>query len=234
MQPDRSRSEIATLQDLLGNFATEGWGPERAEEAFDLMADRYRTLNSAYEAAAGIVAGAVDEGTLLPTACRGVLLFAHQRLFEGITTNAGSYRQHGDPGGSEVSFGGVRGDRREWRFKGAPASDIDAEMDAAFALLADRRGAPGGRDHARDAAVRFYAELSRIHPFYDANGRSGRFVVSVYLHLHGWLVEWGRLNEKEFIRRINNVNEKRTAQTGYKAFLLRFWAKHVVRTDDLG
>ena len=234
MQPDRSQSEIITVQDLLGDFATDGWGPARAEEAFDLMADRYRALVSAYEAVAGIVDGAVDEGTPLPTACRGVLLFAHRRLFEGMMTNAGLFRQRDDPGGSGVHFGGVRGDRREWRFKGAPASDIDAEMDAAFAFLADQRHVPGGLDRARDDAARFYTELSRIHPFYDANGRTGRFVVSVYLHLHGWFVEWGRLNEKEFIKRINNVNEKQTAQTDYEAFLLGFWSRHVVRTDDLG
>ena len=236
MQPDRTRSEVDTLRDLLGDFGAEGWGPDRAEDAFDLVADRYRALGSFYEAAAGTIADAVDSGLPMPTACRATLLYAHKRLFGDVMTNAGAVRRLGDPGGSAVHFGGVRGDRRSWRFRGARADDIEGELDGAFALLADRRRTRAGRDRARDDAVRFYAELSRVHPFYDGNGRTGRFVVSVYLHLHGWLVEWGRLEEKdrEFVRRINNVNEKRTASTDYDRFLVSFWRKFVMSTEGLG
>ena len=234
MQPDRTRSEIETLRDLLGDFGAEGWGPDRAEDVFDLMRDRYLVLGDQYVAVAERVARAVGPGALsLPQACRVVLTYAHARLFDGLVTNAGEVRQSGDPGGSAVHFGGQKGDRREWRFKGSPPTRIGAGLDAAFARLADRRD--GDLDRARDEAVRFYADLSRVHPFYDANGRAGRFVVSVYLHLHGWLVEWKRLGrrDREFLRRINNVNEKRTAQTDYDSFLLGFWRRYVVRTDDL-
>lgn len=235
MQPDRSRSEVETLRDLLTDFAADGWGPERAEEAFDHVADRYEVVKDLYVIVADAVSAAVGSGASLADACQTVLIEMHRRLFDGILTSAGRTRLASDAGGSDVYFGGPKGQRREMRFTGTPAERIEEELDAAFARLQDHRGKPGGRDRARDEAVRFYADLSRIHPFYDANGRTGRFVVSVYLHLHGWLVEWGRLETKdtEFLRRINNVNEKATAQTDYDRFLVSFWRRYVVPTEGL-
>lgn len=234
MQPDRSRSEVDTLAALLADFAAEGWGPDRAEEAFDLVADRYRALSQSYDVAAQAVDRLVPDPYSMPVACRAALNLTHLRLFGGVLTNAGRVRQPGDPGGSAVYFGGLKGDRREMRFTGTPAPEIETELDRAFSRLMDRRSAPDP-GKARDEAIRFYADLSRIHPFYDGNGRAGRFVVSVYLHLHGWLVEWGRLEQRdgEFLRRINNVNEKRTAQTDYDGLLVDFWRRYVIPTEGL-
>ena len=236
MQPERSPVEIETIRGLLDDFGAAGWDPSRAEEAFDAIRDHYTLLSDRYVDVAETVAKALESGVALPQACQAVLGLAHTRLYNGIMTNAGQVRRPSDPGGSSVYFGGLKGDRREWRFKGTPASQIESDLDQAFARLTDRRGSDrAALDAARDDAVRFYADLSRIHPFYDGNGRAGRFVVSVFLHLHGWLAEWGRLERKDgqFIKRINNVNEKTTAQTDYDRLLVDFWKRYVVSTDDL-
>ena len=230
----RSRVELDAFADLLRDFGAEGWASEDAERAFDLIADRSRGLAESYVEVADAAVAMLDvHGRPMPDVCHRLLFLAHEHLFHGITTNAGQTRQPGDRGGSRIYFGGQRGNRRTMRFEGTRAGEIGEELGHAFGRLQDWR--EGDREAARDAAILFYADLSRIHPFYDANGRAGRFVVSVYLHLHGWLVEWARIDEREgkFMQKINDVNEKQTAATDYEEFLLSFWKKYVVSTEGL-
>lgn len=229
----RPTSEVQSLRELLADFAAPGWGPDRAEEAYDVMRAKESTLAGAYAAVAEAFGETLVPTFGLPMACHTALMLAHGVLYAGLLTNAGEPRRPGDAGGSAVHFGGTRGARREPRFSGSPADRIGANLNAAFARLEDCRGRRA--DEAPDRAVLFYADLSRVHPFYDGNGRAGRFVVSVYLHLHGWLVEWARIEAREgaFLKRINNVNEKATAETDYEALLLSYWRRHVVRTDAL-
>lgn len=230
----RPAHEVQSLRELLADFAAPGWGPDRAEEAYDQMRSKESRLAGGYIRIAEAYSDLLVPDVGLPAACRRCLTLAHQVLYGGLLSNAGEPRRPGDAGGSAVYYGGTRGARREPRFTGSPTDRIDADLDAAFARLQDCRGRRA--DEAPDRAVLFYADISRVHPFYDGNGRAGRFVVSVYLHLHGWLVEWGRIEAREgqFLKRINNVNEKATAATDYEALLLRYWRRHVVRTDALG
>lgn len=223
----RPTAEVEALRELLVDFGTDDWPPERAEEAYDVMRAKQSIMSVTYP----LVADALIRSFGMSSACSMSLQLAHQVLYGNLLTNAGEPRRPGDAGGSGVYFGGTRGARREPRFTGTPPDQIDAELTEAFERLEDVRDSPA---EAVNRAILFYADLSRIHPFYDGNGRAGRFVVSVYLHLHGWLVEWAKIEarEGEFMRRINNVNEKQTAARDYTADLLRYWRRHVVRTDD--
>ena len=83
-------------------------------------------------------------------------------------------------------------------------------------------------------AVLFYKDFSGVHPFYDANGRVGRYVVSVYLLLHGRYVEWGRVDQKEkaFLKRINACLERRDSKDAglvatYEGYLVQLWRRFV-------
>ena len=46
-------------------------------------------------------------------------------------------------------------------------------------------------------AVTFYQQFVCIHPFYDANGRIGRFITSLYLDYHGLHISWAGLSQNQ-------------------------------------
>ncbi|MCI5121311.1 MAG: Fic family protein, partial [Candidatus Electrothrix sp. AUS4] len=105
----------------------------------------------------------------------------HRYLFEGIFANAGAYRQVLDPKNGLVFFGPRQ------QFQGTTPGGINAEVQQAISHLIPRTDAPVYH------AVKFYQQFVQTHPFYDANGRIGRFLLEIYLNLHGIGMQWKRL-----------------------------------------
>ena len=91
-------------------------------------------------------------------------------------------------------------------------------------------------DPVRASAV-FYYELSAIHPFYDANGRIGRLIVSLYLYRFGYRMDWQTLleNQNTFLKKLNHCIKRRETNAStlnrYINYLVRFWTKYVHRID---
>ncbi|WP_446008007.1 Fic family protein [Candidatus Electrothrix sp.] len=143
-------------------------------------------------------------------------IILHRYLFEGIFSNAGVYRQYQDPKNGAVFFGARQ------QFQGAPAGKINNEIQQAVSHLLPQT------NHPVYQAVKFYQQFIRTHPFYDANGRIGRFLLEIYLNLHGIGIQWKRLyaNEK-WIKKLNDCHRrmKSPEYERYLGFLVSHWSK---------
>ncbi|WP_353740426.1 Fic family protein [Desulfolithobacter dissulfuricans] len=136
-------------------------------------------------------------------------LALHTYLFKDILSNADRYRLESDPGQGAVFFG------QGQKFAGAPPGKIKHLIrDACSRLIVDH-------EHAVYNAVKFYQQFVMIHPFYDANGRIGRFMVEIYLNFHGIGISWEALcsNEK-WIKKLNDCHKRSTSHT-YELYIGR-------------
>lgn len=88
-------------------------------------------------------------------------------------------------------------------------------------------------------AIRFYQHFVYIHPFYDANGRIGRAIVSVYLNLFDYYVQWREFdgpNNSKFISKLNACHERMESGYTYEQYLeylVSFFRKYVISVDEL-
>jgi fido (protein-threonine AMPylation protein) len=123
----------------------------------------------------------IDGGAHTEDLSPRTLVTFHRRLFEGVRGHAGRMRRRGD-GSERLNFGPRRSSHRD---------DVEREIDEAFRGLTGRLRP--FRDHAHDAEyVRaavsvgawIHAEIVRIHPFEDGNGRCSRLMMNaVLVHL---------------------------------------------------
>ncbi len=147
---------------------------------------------------------------------------SHRTLYGGVLSNAGSYRQAAEPNGGTVYFGPYS--RGHSEFTGTPADKIEGELSQVFRHLVKNASDPVS------AATIFYQQFVRVHPFYDANGRICRLLVSVYLDYHRRYVDWDTLHSQgDWIHKLNACH-KRQGQHLYNTYLGRlidYFAGHV-------
>lgn len=109
---------------------------------------------------------------------RGLLCDLHAALFQGVRSHAGRIRETGR-GTEYLVFGPNRSVRR---------NDCPKLLDAALDRAQRRLGvivreplAHGYELEALRIAIELHAEVVRIHPFEDGNGRTSRLIMNVVL-----------------------------------------------------
>ncbi len=238
-EPIPPDSELGYLQELIDVFGTEE--APGARSAQEKIKGRYLAIAQTYESISEKY-GRDENGSVasdLDRVLHQIALALHEYLYQGILSNAGRYRKATDPGGGTVFFGGKRPGRRTMKFKGSPPADIEDDLRHTFRVLSDDSVDPPS------ASIEFYMRFNRVHPFYDANGRVSRLIVSIYLHLHGIYVDWDRVDRAHgtFVKRMNNCHKRAKGarnQTYYDpeqyeeyfGYVLSYWEKCLSPIDD--
>ncbi|WP_035274579.1 Fic family protein [Desulfogranum japonicum] len=140
-------------------------------------------------------------------------LSLHHYLFSGIINNAGQYRAAEDPGNGIVFFGPSQ------RFPGYSTEKIEDGVKKSVSCLTINPDDPVYN------AVKFYQQFVMVHPFYDANGRIGRFMLETYLNFHNIVMQWRDLHSNnKWLNRINECHKR--FQSGNYEFYLNILVTH--------
>lgn len=221
----RNRShEQAYLEDLLKDFALE---PDiDAQRAVVLIQARYAILlenidiitNSLFPPAiTGVTPSIVPPLSILPKMIHGF-------LYNGILLNAGEYRHSDEPNSGVVLFGAGQ------RFKGTSPSQISEEIAYTFDILTKKDSDP-----IWCAAV-FYQRFVQIHPFYDANGRIGRAIVTAYLDQHGLFMNWEAMEKNsKWLKRLNDCHKRYGKPTydEYIGYHVAHWRQFIIQKSKI-
>ncbi|HLR26677.1 MAG TPA: Fic family protein [Fodinibius sp.] len=227
-------AEVEYLKRLIADFPAEV-PPDDAAKALQKTAVRYQSIESE-QYFQGVSASSLKELDLsqrLPDILKHRAFQIHRFLFKDILSNAGEIRKSSDPDGGTIGFGGTKHQRQRMKFKGTKPSKINEELEVAFTHLVLDPTDP------IENVMRFYQHFVYIHPFYDANGRIGRVIVSTYLNLFGYYVQWGEFdgpNNSKFISKLNSCHDR--MKSGYTferyfEYLLSFFRKYVISVDEL-
>ena len=177
-------SEILHINDLLNDFAKR----DNIDPEFALKLSQIRYSELSKDIISFLIPKLKSIKLPLSELFYGFAKGFHKELFRDIFTNAGKFRKSSDPNGGNIYFG-PSDPRRSItvKYKGTAPLNISQELNKIFKQLSSDDANPVF------TAVRFYQQFVFIHPFYDANGRIGRLLVSLYLGYHGYAVLWKQL-----------------------------------------
>ncbi len=148
----------------------------------------------------------------------------HRYLFQGILSNAGLSRNEKDPKQGLILFGPRQ------QFKGYSPHKITSGVKEACSFLFQNSSNPVS------SVVRFYQLFVYVHPFYDVNGRIGRFITNIYLNYHGLHFSWKKLHQNQkWLKKLNNCHKRHDQETyeQYMQILINYWEKFILRKEDI-
>lgn len=224
------QTEISVLSDLIDDFPV---GKNlNVRKCWKKIRDRYRAINDIqiYDI---IIKTLTELSSELQSPYYSRLSkLIHKILFKDILSNAGDYRQSIDPNIGYIGFGGFNHRRRGTKFRGTNPEDIASEVIIACSYLTDNSHDPVWN------SIRFYQKFVHVHPFYDANGRIARFIVTFYLRYQGYYVKWRNLEEgkkDKFLKKLNkcHIREGKHGFNKYFKYLYDYWQDHVVLLSSL-
>ncbi len=150
--------------------------------------------------------GDIYKGCYVSRVLDSSLLFAfHERLFDGVRGHAGKCRRKGF-GQERLTFGPHRSTKRD---------DVPVELDKLFhrtrrvlAEVMDHRQVHGVDEEYVEVAIRLaaqtHAEVIRIHPFEDGNGRTSRALLDHVLLVLGLKPIPTEVPKQEYIECLNS------------------------------
>lgn len=236
-------AEILYLEDLINKFGDESL---QANTAIEKIYARYELLK---QRRTQLISTTEQTQNSYYELCIKIHLF----LYKDIFNNASKFRQLDDLNNGNVYFGGISCKTMKDKFTGTNPEYIKSELNEAFGILFDTNYAPP------EKSIRFYAEFVAIHPFYDANGRIGRYIVDMFLQSHNYYVDWESLNKRhgKFLRKLNFCHSVRakhkiflsctelssycsqqnsywiSVREKYIGYLVQFWRDFVKALDNL-
>lgn len=208
----KTSEEQRYLAELISDF---GVIPKISPElAVHRIQSRYSVLIQSIDLTKDLFSLALEHNHFAPEFPKAL----HKLLYSGILNNAGMFRSVDEPYEGEVLFGPRQ------QFRGTHPSRIEEDLRAVFKLLGTED------DHPVHSIAKFYQRFVQVHPFYDANGRIGRVIVSLYLDNNGLFINWKKLEANtKWIKRLNNCH-KRHGKFGYAVYLNRhvdYWRRFI-------
>lgn len=150
-------------------------------------------------------------------------------MYKDILSNAGMYRDKNDVNNGKIYFGGIKQREFKTKYTGSPPDEIEVKVKEAIQYLVTDIESPIYN------AMRFYQKFVYCHPFYDANGRIARLIVSIYLFYKGKVIDWEPfLDKSHFYKKLNRCHDRIKQPQQYEEYfkyMIDFVSKYVEDKD---